>query len=65
MTKWDYESVKKGGIFSRGHRPCKGASPTPWLWTGGTKEVRTSGDRDDPGRHGRCAAIEGRVYTRP
>ena len=22
-------------------RPCKGAKLTPWLWTGGTKEVRT------------------------
>jgi len=21
--------------------PCKGAKLTPWLWTGGTKEVRT------------------------
>ena len=22
-------------------RPCKGAELTPWLWTGGTREVRT------------------------
>ena len=38
---------------------------TPWLWAGRTKEVRTSGDRDDPGGYRRLAAIEGRVYTRP
>ena len=46
-------------------RPCKGAELTPWLWIGRTKEVRTSGDRDDPGGHRRLAAIEGWVYTRP
>ena len=28
--------------------------------------MRTSaGMQGDPGRHGRCAAIDGRVYTRP
>ena len=30
-----------------------------------TRQVRTSGDRDDPGGYRRLAAIEGRVYTRP
>ena len=30
------------------------------IWT---KEVRTSGDRDDPGGYRRLAAIEGWVYT--
>lgn len=29
-----------------------------------TRQVRTSGDRDDPGGYRRLAAIEGRVYTR-
>ncbi len=43
-------------------RPCKGAKLTPWLWTGGTKEVRTL---QRCGRHGRYVAVEGRVYTRP
>ena len=38
---------------------------TPWLWAGRTKEVRTSGDGDDPGGYRRLAAIEERVYTRP
>ena len=43
-------------------RPCKKAKLTPWLWAGGTKEVRTRKETDgDPGRHGRFAAIEGRV----
>ena len=52
-------------IFHRA-RPCTGAKLTPWLWAGGTKEVRTSAEMSrDPGRHGRCAAIDGRVYTRP
>lgn len=45
--------------------PCKGAKRTPWLWIGRTKEVRTSGNRDDPGGYRRLAAIEGWVYTRP
>ena len=30
-----------------------------------SKEVRTSGDGDDPGGYRRLVAIEGRVYTRP
>ena len=38
---------------------------TPWLWAGRTKEVRTFGDRDDPGGYRRLVAIEGWVYTRP
>ena len=45
--------------------PCKGAKRTPWLWIGRTKEVRTSGNRDDSGGYRRLAAIEGWVYTRP
>ena len=48
-----------------GHGPRIGAKLTPWLWVGRTKEVRTSGDRDDPGGYRRLAAIEGRVYPRP
>lgn len=51
--------------MSIGHDPGIGAELTPWLWIGGTKEVRTSGDRDDPGRHGRFAAIDGWVRKRP
>ena len=34
------EPVAGRNIFHRA-RPCKGAKPAPWLWTGGTKEVRT------------------------
>lgn len=45
--------------------PCKGAELTPWLWTGGTREVRTQQWSDDPGRHGRFAAVDGWVHTRP
>ena len=38
----------------------------PFRVSGGrTKEVRTSGDRDDPGGYRRLAAIEGRAYARP
>ena len=63
------KKTKNGPVVGRnGHqraRPCKGAELTPWLWIGRTKEVRTSGDRDDPGGHRRLAAIEGWVYTRP
>ena len=33
------EPVVGRNIFHRA-RPCKGAKLTPWLWTGGTKEVR-------------------------
>jgi len=37
--------IKNEPIVGRNiiHRagPCKGAELTPWLWTGGTKEVRT------------------------
>ena len=55
------EPVVGRNIFHR-VRPCKGAKLTPWLWAGGTKEVRTRKETNgDPGRHGRCAAIEGRV----
>ena len=35
------------------------------LWAGRTKEVRMSGDRENPGGYRRLSAIEGRVYTRP
>ena len=34
------EPVVGRNIFQRA-RPCKGAKLTPWLWIGGTKEVRT------------------------
>ena len=45
-------------------RPGRGAKLTPWLWAGGTKEVGTlKGTEGDPGRHGRCAAIEEWVYN--
>lgn len=61
--------TKNEPVVGRNHhhraRPSKGAKLTPWLWIGRTKEVRTSGDRDDPGGYRRLAAIEGRVYTRP
>ena len=59
------EPVVGGNIFHRA-RPWQGAKLTPWLWAGGTKEVRTSAEMyRDPGRHGRCAAIDGWVYKRP
>ena len=59
------EPVVSRNIFQRA-RPCKGAGLTPWLWTGGTREVRTRPiGADDPGRHGRFAAVDGWVYTRP
>ena len=59
------EPVVGRNIFHRA-RPWQGAKLTPWLWAGGTKEVRTSTEMcRDPGRHGRCAAIDGWVYTRP
>ena len=59
------EPVVGRNIFQRA-RPCKGAKLTPWLWTGGTREVRTlHRSADDPGRHGRFAAVDGWVYTRP
>lgn len=54
-----------GRNIVHGARPRIGAKLTPWLWIGRTKEVRTSGDRDDPGGHRRLAAIVGWVYTRP
>ena len=34
------EPVVGRNIYHRA-RPCKGAKLTPWLWTDGTKEVRT------------------------
>ena len=37
------EPVVGRNIFHRAG-PCKGAKLTPWLWTGGTKEVRPSGN---------------------
>ena len=58
------EPVVGRNIFHRA-RPCKGAKLTPWIWTGGTKEVRTLQEAGDPGRHGRFAAVEGRAHTRP
>ncbi len=38
---------------------------TPWLWTGGMREVRTQRKSAVPGRHGRFAAVDGWVHTRP
>ena len=59
------ELVAGRNIFHRAG-PWLGAEPAPWLWTGGTKEVRTPVEmQGDPGRHGRYAAIEGWVYIRP
>ena len=39
-TNTKNEPVVGRNIFQRA-RPCKGAKLTPWLWIGGTKEVRT------------------------
>ena len=59
------EPVVGRNIYHRAW-PWQGAKLTPWLWIGGTKEVRTLREMwGDPGRHGRCVAIEGRAYTRP
>ena len=59
------EPVAGRNIFHRAW-PWLGAELAPWLWTGRTKEVRTPAEmQGDPGRHGRFAAIEGWVYTRP
>lgn len=44
--------------------PYRKIADTPWLWAGRTKEVKTSGDSNDPGGYRRLAAIEERVYTR-
>ena len=40
ILKTKNEPVAGRNIFHRA-RPCKGAKLAPWLWTGGTKEVRT------------------------
>jgi hypothetical protein len=44
---WSQQTTKNepvvGGNFVHRARPCKGAKLTPWLWPGGTKEVRTRG----------------------
>ena len=58
-------SRKSTDISSLGHDPVIQLSRLPRLWTDRTKEVRTSGDRVDPGGYRRLAAIEGWVYTRP
>ena len=39
-TKPKNEPVAGRNIFHRAG-PCKGAKPAPWIWIGGTKEVRT------------------------
>ena len=44
-------SWKSAEIFSRGHDPV--SKLAPWLWTGRTKEVRTSRKEDDPVGHER------------
>lgn len=45
QTKSVRINIKSEPVVGRNnhHRagPCKGAKLTPWLWTGGTKEVRT------------------------
>ena len=67
---WCQQTTKKNEpVVGRNNlhraRPCKKATLTPWIWTGRTKEVRTRWETGgDPGRHGRCAAIEGRGYTK-
>ena len=40
VIKTKNERVVGRNKFQRA-RPCKGAELTPWLWTGGTREVRT------------------------
>ncbi len=40
ILKTKNEPVAGRNIFHRA-RPWLGAEPAPWLWTGGTKEVRT------------------------
>ena len=40
IQKTKNEPVVGRNIFQRAC-PCKGAKLTPWLWTGGTREVRT------------------------
>ena len=39
------EPVVGRNIFQRA-RPCTGAKLTPWIWIGGTKEVRTLRKRE-------------------
>lgn len=39
-TKPKNEPVAGRNIFHRAG-PCKGAKSAPWIWIGGTKEVRT------------------------
>lgn len=39
------ELVAGRNIFHRAE-PCKGAKLTPWIWIGGTKEVRTLRKRE-------------------
>ena len=41
--------------------PYRKIADTPWLWAGRTKEVKTSGDSNDPGGYRILAAIEERV----
>ena len=67
---WSQQTTKNEPVVGRNfvHRaqPSKGAKLTPWLWAGGTKEVGTRWvTGGDPGRYGRCAAIEGRDIQRP
>ena len=44
-TKTKNEPVAGRNIYHRA-RPCKGAKPAPWIWIGGTKEVRTLRKRE-------------------
>ena len=44
-TKPKNEPVTGRNIFHRAGS-CKGAKPAPWIWIGGTKEVRTLRKRE-------------------
>ena len=47
IGNWSQQTTENepvvGRNFVHSARPCKGAKLTPWLWAGGTKEVRTRG----------------------
>ena len=67
---WSQQTAKNEPVVGRnihhGARPCLEAKLTPWVWAGGTKEVGTRWvTGGDPGRYGRCAAIEVRGIQRP
>ena len=45
LTQVSNRTTKNEPVVGRNNfqraRPCRGAKLTPWLWIGGTKEVRT------------------------